>query len=392
MVPSESGRAVPNRKGVDRRRGRPKRSSRGRLADRQGDEIGDLTQPLVISIDAMSGDHGPSVTVPACARALGELPPSARLLLHGDEAVLRAEAQRCKLPEARVEIRHAEKVIAMDEKPAQAMRRGKGSSMWNAIEAVREGEAVAALSSGNTGALMAISMLVLRMSADLDRPALVAPIPNARGVTTFLDAGANVDCDAERLVEFAIMGEAYHRAAYGVARPTVGLLNVGSEEMKGHEEVREANRILREGGIDLDYRGFVEGDDLTKGSVDVVVTDGFTGNVALKSMEGAARFFFGELRAALTNGALTTVGSLLARPSLLKFREKMSPPPAAPLLGLNGLVLKCHGGVDVRDFATSIRAAADMAQSGFASEIERNMRRLPAALAEAGPASADGAA
>ncbi|MCW5759832.1 MAG: phosphate acyltransferase, partial [Phenylobacterium sp.] len=195
-----------------------------------------------------------------------------------------------------------------------------------------------------------------------------------------------------RLVEFAIMGEAYHRAAHGVARPTVGLLNVGSEEMKGHEEVREANRILREGRIDLEYKGFVEGDDITGGAVDVVVTDGFTGNVALKAMEGAARFMFGELRAALTNGAVARLGAILARPALLKFRDKISPPPAAPLLGLNGLVLKCHGSAETRDFAKAVKAAADLSQSGFASEIERNMRRLPAALADAGPASADGAA
>jgi glycerol-3-phosphate acyltransferase PlsX len=161
--------------------------------------------------------------------------------------------------------------------------------------------------------------------------------------------------------------------------------------MKGHEEVREAHRILREGHIDLAYHGFVEGDDITKGTVDVVVTDGFTGNVALKSMEGAAKFMYAELRAALTSGAITTLGALLARPSLLRFREKMSPPPAAPFLGLNGLVLKCHGGADARDFAKVVRAAADLAQSGFASEIERNMRRLPAALAPAHPASADGA-
>lgn len=339
----------------------------------------------------MGGDHGAGVVIPACAQALADR-SDIRLLLHGDEATLKAETGRARLAVDRFEIRHADKVIAMDEKPAQAMRRGKGSSMWNAVEAIREGQAVAAVSAGNTGALMAISKLILRMSADLDRPALVASIPHAKGVTTFLDVGANVDCDAERLVEFAIMGEAYHRAAHGVARPTVGLLNVGSEEMKGHEEVREANRILREGGIDLDYKGFVEGDDITGGAVNVVVTDGFTGNVSLKAMEGAARFMFGELRGALSNGMLANLGALLARPSLLKFREKMSPPPAAPLLGLNGLVLKCHGGADVRDFAKAIRAAADVAQSGFASEIERNMRRLPAALAEAGPAAADGAA
>ncbi|HKP80331.1 MAG TPA: phosphate acyltransferase PlsX [Phenylobacterium sp.] len=351
-----------------------------------------MTQTLVISVDAMGGDHGPAVVVPACAAALKELPPHARLLIHGDEAAIRPEMARCKMPQERVEVRHADRVIAMDEKPAQALRRGKGTSMWAAVEAIRDGQASVTVSAGNTGALMAISKLILRMSADLDRPALTASIPHAKGVTTFLDVGANVDCDAERLVEFAIMGEAYHRAAHGVARPTVGLLNVGSEEMKGHEEVREAHRILREGTLDLDYKGFVEGDDLTAGTVQVVVTDGFTGNVSLKAMEGAARFMYGELRNALTSGPVTSLGALLARPSLRRFRDKMSPPPAAPLLGLNGLVLKCHGGADARDFAKALRAAADVAQSGFASEIERNMRRLPAALAPANAASADGAA
>ena len=356
-----------------------------------GDESGDLTLPLVISIDAMGGDHGPSVVIPACARALATM-PTARLLLHGDESAIRSELARHRDLSARCDIRHADRVIAMDEKPAQAMRRGKGTSMWNAVEAIREGHAIAAVSAGTTGALMAISKLILRMSADLDRPALVASIPNPNGVTTFLDVGANVDCNAARLVEFAIMGEAYHRAAHGVARPTVGLLNVGSEEMKGHEEVREANRILREGLIDLDYRGFVEGDDITAGTVQVVVTDGFTGNVALKAMEGAARFMYDELRNALTSGPITSLGALLARPSLRRFRDKMSPPPAAPLLGLNGLVLKCHGGADEREFTNAILAAADVAQSGFAADIEQNMRRLPEALVPVTPASADGAA
>jgi glycerol-3-phosphate acyltransferase PlsX len=351
-----------------------------------------LTQSLVISIDAMGGDHGPSVVIPAVARALNELPENICLLLHGDEAALAPQLARVPKAAGRVTIRHADKVIAMDEKPAQALRRGKGSSMWNAVESVREGEAAAAVSAGNTGALWAISRLILRMTADLDRPALVASIPTPRGVTTFLDVGANVDCDAERLVEFAIMGEAYHRAAHGKPKPTVGLLNVGAEEMKGHEEVREANRVLREGGLDLAYHGFVEGDDITGGAVDVVVTDGFTGNVALKAMEGAARFMSGELRAALTSGATATLGALFARGALRKFRDKMNPPPAAPLLGLNGLVLKVHGGASGRDFAQALRVAADLAQSDFAAEIERNMTRLPAALAETSPASADGAA
>jgi glycerol-3-phosphate acyltransferase PlsX len=348
-----------------------------------------LTQPLVISIDAMGGDHGPSVVIPAVVRAISTLPEDVRFLLHGDEAVIAAGLAKHPAAARRVEIRHAERVIAMDEKTAQALRRGKGTSMWGAVEAVREGQAVAAVSAGNTGALMAISKLILRMCADLERPALVASIPTPRGVTTFLDVGANIDCDAERLVEFAIMGEAFHRAAHGVPKPTVGLLNVGSEEMKGHEEVREANRVLREGKLDLDYRGFVEGDDITRGSVDVIVTDGFTGNISMKAMEGAARFMNTELRDAFTSGLTATLGYLLARPALRKFRDRVSPTPAAPLLGLNGIVVKCHGGASDRDFAMGIRLAVDLARSNFSAEIQRNMRRLPDALAEPAPAPAE---
>jgi len=340
----------------------------------------------------MGGDHGPSVVASGVALALKLVAPDVRFLLHGDEKALGQEFARRGELAARVEIRPAERVVGMDEKPAQAMRRGKGSSMWNAVESVKTGEAAAAVSAGNTGALMAISKLVLRMSADLDRPPLVVGLPTPRGVTTFLDVGANVDCDAERLVEFAILGEAFHRASYGIARPTVGLLNVGSEEMKGHEEVRQAHAILREGRFDLDYRGFVEGDDLTGGAVNVIVTDGFTGNVALKAMEGAAHFMRSELRAAMTADWMANLGALLARRGLKAFRERISPPPAAPLLGLNGIVVKCHGGATDRDIAQSIQVAATLAQSDFAAEIERNMRKLPAALADSGPPSVDGAA
>ncbi len=333
----------------------------------------------------MGGDHGPPVVVPAVVRAAASLPAEVRFLLHGDEAAITAGLAKHPDAARRVEIRHAERVIAMDEKPAQALRRGKGTSMWATVEAIRDGQAVAAVSAGNTGALNGISKLILRMSVDLERPALVTSIPNPRGVTTFLDVGANIDCDAERLVEFAIMGEAYHRAAHGTSRPRVGLLNVGSEEMKGHEEVREANRILRGGNLDLDYHGFVEGDDITKGSVDVVVTDGFTGNVTLKAMEGALRFISGELRNTLTSGLLPSIGAILARSALIRFRERLSPTPAAPFLGLNGIVVKCHGGASDRDFAMAIHLAADLARSDFSAEIERNMRRLPAALAEQAP-------
>jgi glycerol-3-phosphate acyltransferase PlsX len=346
---------------------------------------------LVISIDAMGGDHGPSVVVPAVALAAAQASNGVRFLLHGDEAKLGPELARRLDLKNRVEIRHTDAVVGMDEKPAQALRRSKGTSMWNAVEAVKAGQAHAAVSAGNTGALMAISKLQLRMSVDIERPPLVASWPTAKGVTTVLDVGANVDCDAERLVEFAILGEAFHRAAHGVARPTVGLLNVGSEDMKGHEEVRQAHRILREGRFDIAYHGFVEGDDLTAGVVDVVVTDGFTGNVALKTAEGVARFITTELRAALTSQPLAMAGAFLAQGALKTFRAKMSPDPAAPLLGLNGVVVKCHGGATDRDFAAAIRVACTLARSDYAAEIERNMSKLVAAVSEPAPPSADGA-
>lgn len=334
----------------------------------------------------MGGDHGPGVVVPGVALAAERL-AGVRFLLHGDEAQIGPELTRQPALKARCEVRHTETVVAMDEKPAQALRRSKGTSMWNALEAVKTGEAQAAISAGNTGALMAISKLVLRMSVDIERPPLVASWPRDKGVTTVLDVGANVDCDAERLVEFAILGEAFHRAAHGVARPTVGILNVGSEDMKGHEEVREAHRILREGRFDLDYRGFIEGDDLPKGTVDVVVTDGFTGNITLKAAEGVARFITAELRAALTSTLPAQLGAVLAQGALRAFRDKLNPPRAAPLLGLNGVVVKAHGGASERDVADAIGMAADLAQSDFAAEIERNMSKLTAAVGE----SADGA-
>lgn len=349
-----------------------------------------MSKSPIISIDAMGGDHGPSVVVPGVVLAAAEA-PGLGFMLHGDEAAISAELAKHPALKDRVEIRHADRVVAMDEKPAQALRRGKGTSMWATLEAVKSGDAAAAVSAGNTGALMAISLLILRMSVDVDRPCLVVGWPGVRGTTTVLDVGANVDCDAERLVEFAILGEAFHRAAHGVAKPTVGLLNVGSEDMKGHEEVRQAHAILRGGQFDLDYRGFVEGDELFQNKVDVVVTDGFTGNVALKTAEGAAKYIGGELKSALLSSPISKLGALLARSGLMKFREKLSPDAAAPLLGLNGVVVKSHGGASARDFAAAIRMASKLAQSDFAAEIERNMTRLTAAVAEHQPTAVDGA-
>ena len=328
----------------------------------------------------MGGDHGPAIVVPGVAQAAKGL-PGVRFLLHGDGAKIEAELAKCPAARAVSEVRHSDKAIGMDEKPAQAMRRGKGSSMWNAVEALRDNQAHACVSAGNTGALMAISKLILRMGADLERPAIVANWPNMKGVTTVLDVGANVQSDADQLLEFAIMGAAFHHAVHGSKRPTVGLLNVGSEDEKGHEEVREAHAILREAKLDFDYHGFVEGSDIAYGTVDVVVTDGFTGNVALKTAEGMARFFTNEIRSTLTSGPLAMLGALIASGALGKMRKRLDPSRVngAPLLGLNGIVVKSHGGADANGFESAIRVATNLARSDFRAEIDRNLKRLTAA-------------
>jgi phosphate acyltransferase len=330
----------------------------------------------VISIDAMGGDHGPSMVLPGVAKAVQLLGPDrARFLLHGDEAAIAAAVGGDRALRATCDIRPANAVIAMDAKPAHAMRRGKGSSMWNAVDSVRAGEASAAVSAGNTGALMAISRLLLRTAGNLDRPALVANWPTMRGVTSVLDVGANVVCDAERLTQFAVMGSAYHRAIHGVDRPTVAVLNVGVESEKGHEEVRSADRLLRALSGDFDYQGFVEGDDIAKGAVDVIVTDGFTGNVALKTAEGLARFFRVQLRATFTETLLARLGALVASASLRRMSARLDPSAinGGPFLGLNGIVVKSHGGTDASGFANAIRLAVNLAGSDFVTEIERNL-------------------
>ena len=345
----------------------------------------------VISIDAMGGDHGPSVTVhgvESFLKAAGA--ERARFLLHGSQPAIEAELARCPLARAASEVRHTELVIAMDEKPAVALRRGKGSSLWNAITSVKEGEAGATVSAGNTGALMALSKLILRMSMPgLDRPAIVASWPTVKGHTAVLDVGANVNSDADQLVEFAIMGEAFHRAVHHVEKPTIGLLNVGSEDMKGREEVRGAAEMLKSGAFDLDYRGFVEGDDISKGTVDVVVTDGFTGNIALKTAEGTARFISGLMKESLMSSLQSKIGALIASPALKAMRRRIDPGSVngGPLLGLNGLVVKSHGGADARGYGNAIRVALELAESDYAAKVAANMARLEAAHAQ--PAAAE---
>ncbi|MBG7613863.1 phosphate acyltransferase PlsX [Brevundimonas sp. BAL450] len=342
-----------------------------------------MASSLIISLDGMGGDHGPPVTVGGVREYLkrhgGE---GVRFLLHGDEKALAAEVKKAGVGEV-CEIRATDKVIAMDEKPAQAMRRGKGSSMWNAVETVKTGEAAGVVSAGNTGALMAISKLLLRMSAKgLERPAIVASWPTLNGITAVLDVGANITSDAEQLVDFAIMGEAFHAAVHGSTNPSIGILNVGSEDMKGHEDVREAATILRDNPFGLNYHGFVEGDDIAKGTVDVVVTDGFTGNIALKTAEGTARFISTLMKEALTSSMQAKAGALLALPALRQMRARIDPGAinGGPLLGLNGIVVKSHGGADAKGYGNAIRVTVDLARSDYTAKVGANLKRLDAVL------------
>ncbi len=344
-----------------------------------------MSKSVVISIDAMGGDKGPPLVVAGLALALERLAgQDVRFLLHGDEGAISPELAKYPAVAAVSEVRHTALKIASDEKAATALRRGKGSSLWNAVEAVKLGQAAAAVSGGNTGALMAISKLLLRMAGGLERPALVASWPTVRGVTAVLDVGANVTSDAAQLMEFAIMGEAFHRAVHGksAARASVGLLNVGSEDIKGHEEVREAHRLLREAGLDIDYRGFVEGNDIAMGTVDVVVTDGFTGNVALKTAEGMARFFVTTLRETLTSTWVAKLGAVIASAALKRMRTRLDPSSVngGPLLGLNGVVVKSHGGADAKGYANAVKMAADLAASDYAAQIALNLEKLGDAL------------
>lgn len=351
-----------------------------------------MGEALVLSIDGMGGDHAPDIVVEGVNIA-AQRNSGVRFLIHGDPQRLDALLERCPHAKAVSEIVPAEKAIGMDVKASQALRQGKGSSIWSAVQAVEEGRAHAIVSAGNTGAFMAISMFRLRTMEGVHRPALAARWPAANGgYTVILDVGANVEADGEQLVEFAIMGEAFQRAVSGKERPSVALLNVGAEDQKGHEEIRAAARLIRESGVDINFHGFVEGDDISKGTVDVVVTDGFTGNIALKTGEGTARLVGQLLREALTSGPLAQLGALIAYPALRKLRTRMDPGTfnGALFLGLNGLVVKSHGGANASGFAAAIGVAEKMARSHYREEIARNLQRLASASAQSAAAKEAG--
>jgi glycerol-3-phosphate acyltransferase PlsX len=340
----------------------------------------------IISIDGMGGDHAPGIVVEGLER-FAQRRDDLHFLLHGDEAKLKPLLTLALTAAPRTEIRHTEKNVAMDDKPAQMLRRGKGSSMWNAIESVKSGEAIAAVSAGNTGALMALSMFILRKVEGIHRPALVASWPTRTGVCAVLDLGADIAADAEQLVDFAIMGVAFTRAVNGISNPKVALLNIGSEELKGHESIREAARLIRAANLPMDFIGFVEGDDIGSGRVDVVVTDGFTGNVALKTAEGIAKMMSEMLREALKSGPISMLGAFLAMSALKRFSARLDPRKVngAVFLGLNGVVVKSHGGTDRVGFAQAISVAAGMGESRFRDEVEENLKRLGASANAAPP-------
>ena len=324
----------------------------------------------------MGGDAAPAIVVQG-AELARERHPELKVLLFGDRARIEPLLARAKRLRDCAEIRHTDTVIAADDKPGQALRKGRDSSMGLAIEAVASGEAAGVVSAGNTGALMALSKFQLRTLPGIDRPALAALFPTMRGDSVMLDLGANVQCDANNLVQFALMGAAFARTVMGLPRPSVGLLNVGEEELKGNDVVRAAAQILRASTLPLDFQGFVEGDDIPRGATDVIVTDGFTGNVALKTAEGTAKLYTQFLKQALRSSWRARLGYLLARGAFEAMRERVDPRyyNGGVFLGLKGVSVKSHGGTDATGFATAIDLAVDMAAGNLAGRIIEDLKR-----------------
>jgi glycerol-3-phosphate acyltransferase PlsX len=325
-----------------------------------------------IAIDAMGGDSGPSTMISGASRALRR-DPSLHFVFYGDEKTVGEHLSRYQGLKARATIIHSPEEITASEKPSQAIRRARTTSMGMAINAVKEGIADAALSGGNTGALMAMSKLALRTMPGIDRPALAALLPTlAETDCVMLDLGANTECDAQNLVQFAVMGAAYARCVLGIASPRVKLLNIGTEELKGTDELKEAAGLLREADyLPFTFDGFTEGDQLSRGAVDVVVTDGFSGNIALKTAEGTARFVTDLLRRAFTSSLRSKAGFALSRPALNLLKVHLDPNNhnGAVFLGLNGLVVKSHGGANPKGVANAIRVAASMVRNDITRKI-----------------------
>ncbi len=332
-----------------------------------------MNQNFTIALDAMGGDHGPSVTVPAALEVLADTPQMS-IILVGDEETLKSElASHNHQTNSRILIQHASQQVTMDEKPSVALRTKKDSSMRVAINLVKEKQAQACVSAGNTGALMATARFVLKMLPGIDRPAIISTLPTIKGKTHMLDLGANVDTRAENLYEFAVMGSVLTSAVDNIESPTVGLLNIGEEEVKGNEIVKEASRLLADSN--LNYIGFVEGDDIYKGTANVVVCDGFIGNVSLKTAEGVSKMIGHYMREEFSRNILTKMAALVAMPVLNALRRRIDPRTynGASFVGLQGIVIKSHGGADVVAFVSAIREAIIEVKKNVPEKISKHL-------------------
>jgi glycerol-3-phosphate acyltransferase PlsX len=343
-----------------------------------------VTRALTVSIDAMGGEAGPGAVVSALLKTI-QRHSDVQFILHGDEAQLTPLLARQPKLKDRATIRHAPGRVTMEDKPSHVLRRGKDTSMWHTIQTVKSGDADVAISAGNTGALMAVSMFGLGIIDGISRPAIAVIWPTLKGQCVVLDVGANVTATEEQLVDFAVMGEAFAHAVFGLDKPTVGILNVGAEDQKGNDGVRAAAQILRASNLPMAFHGFVEGDDIAKGTVDVVVTDGFTGNIALKTAEGTARLVGSYLRQALKRSLLSRVGAVIASGALQTLRRKLDPRTqnGGVFLGLNGIVVKSHGGADAVGFASAVDTAIDMARADINGRITTDRSAIAAESAGA---------
>jgi len=337
-----------------------------------------MPKKVRIALDAMGGDVGASVVIPGAATSLTRHPDS-EFLLFGDRALIEAQLAKYPALQAASRVVHTDVAVSMDDKPSQALRRGRRtSSMWLTIDAVKKGEADVAVSAGNTGALMAMARFNLRTLPGVDRPAIAAVWPTTRGDSVVLDLGATIGGDAHHLVTLAVMGSAMASVLFDLERPTVGLLNIGVEEIKGHEEIREAAEMLRAMNLpQLNYVGFIEGDGIGKGAADVIVSEGFSGNIALKATEGTARQIMEFLRNAIERRWLARIGYLLARGAFRELRDKLDPKKSngGVLLGLRGVVVKSHGGTDAEGFAYAVDVGYDMVHYDLLTKINQMLNR-----------------
>jgi len=335
---------------------------------------------ITLALDAMGGDRAPRAVLRGVDIARKRY-PDVRYLLFGDEVRIAPTLKRLSKLAPLCEVYHTTEAVGSDDKPSHALRRGKETSMRLAIDSVRDGKAAGVVSAGNTGALMAMAKFVLKTVPGIDRPAIAGFFPSTRGESVMLDLGANIESTAENLAQFGVMGAAFARIVLGINKPTVGLLNVGTEELKGPETVKGAAEILRAADLPLEFVGFVEGNDFGPGTVDVFVTNGFTGNIALKTAEGTAKFYAWNLRMAFRRSILARLGYVLARPALLALRERLDPRTynGALFVGLNGVVIKSHGGTDARGFASAVGVAVDMVKGRFNEHIVEDIHAFSAA-------------